>query len=178
MPRLFTALALPQDICDMLMPFMLKGAGVREIEREDLHITLCFIGDVSVKEANEIHAGLMAQKQFSPTITLQAIDFFGSKKPHSLICRLKEEPDLMELQEAQEKMLRRLNIAQEDRKFTPHITLNRIKGYSSADVLAHIAGLGAFRAVTFMPEVFSLYEAKASTGGGPYMRLADFPLVA
>ena len=84
MPRLFTALEIPASIA-MQLSFLQSGlSGARWIDRESLHITLRFIGDVDLPVAREIAYELEKVKTAPFSLRLDGLDVFGNSRPHSL----------------------------------------------------------------------------------------------
>jgi 2'-5' RNA ligase len=82
----------------------------------------------------------------------------------------------MELQAEQERLVWRIGLEPEGRKFTPHVTLARMRTASPGAVAAYIAGQGIFAKLAFTAERFALYSARESVGGGPYVVEAAYPL--
>ena len=82
----------------------------------------------------------------------------------------------MELQAEQERRLRRIGVEPETRKYTPHVTLARLRGVGQAAVADYLASRGALCAEAFTAERFVLYSARDGTGGGPYVVEAAYPL--
>ena len=74
----------------------------------------------------------------------------------------------MELQAEQERLLRRVGLPPEPRRFVPHVTLARMRNASQAAV-AHYLGTRGFLTRRFEAEGFVLYSARDSVGGGPYV---------
>ncbi|MET0431397.1 MAG: 2'-5' RNA ligase family protein, partial [Hyphomicrobium sp.] len=58
MPRLFTAIELPDEICDELYRLRTPLPGARWMKPENYHITLRFAGDIGNVEAREFIANL------------------------------------------------------------------------------------------------------------------------
>ncbi|HAC59822.1 MAG TPA: RNA 2',3'-cyclic phosphodiesterase, partial [Rhodobiaceae bacterium] len=58
MIRLFTALEIPDEVAEKLIPLQRGINGARWIERPDFHITLRFIGDVAENVADDIDEAL------------------------------------------------------------------------------------------------------------------------
>jgi 2'-5' RNA ligase len=83
--------------------------------------------------------------------------------------------ELNDLQGEQERIVRRVGLAPETRRFTPHVTLARLRNAAPADVAQYIAMQGPFPKLAFTAERFVLYSARASTGGGPYVVEAAYP---
>ena len=169
MPRLFTGLEVPPEI-GMLLSTMRGGLrGARWIDPENYHITLRFIGDVDEHTADEIADALDRVNRSPMPVTLEGLSSFGSKKPHSIYVRVAPDPEIMELQAEHERIMQRIGLAAEGRKFTPHVTVARCKGAAAADVAHWLSLRGVFHTTVFTARRFVLFSARASKGGGPYL---------
>ena len=177
MPRLFTGLEVPQDVAQVLS--LLRGgmAGANWVEPGNYHLTLRFVGDVDHAQGAEVFA-ILEQIRHSPvTVTLDALHAFGKDKPRALVARAAAAPALCALQNAQEKLMQRIGLAPEARKFVPHVTLAWLRGASPPAVADFIGGRGLFAPLTFEASSFALYSAR-DAGGGPYRVEATYPLIA
>jgi 2'-5' RNA ligase len=179
MPRLFTGLEIPADVAFALS--LKRGGlqGARWIDPENYHITLRFIGDVDGQTANEVIDGLdrLANSE-AFAVRIDHLAAFGGDKPRALIAGLENNAALMHLQSAQERVLQRLGLPAESRKFTPHVTLARLRGTSPADLARYIAEAGRFTALEFPVRRFVLFSSRDSVGGGPYLVEQAYPLAA
>jgi len=92
------------------------------------------------------------------------------------VAKVKADQTLMDLQAEHERRLRRLGIEPETRKYTPHVTLARLRGVRQASVASYLAERGALIADSFSAERFVLYSAREGSGGGPYIVEAAYPL--
>ncbi|WP_375459638.1 RNA 2',3'-cyclic phosphodiesterase [uncultured Enterovirga sp.] len=177
MPRLFTALEIPPDIADQLSLFRGGVSGARWIDPANYHVTLRFIGDVDHATARDVAALLGESRHRSAvTVSFDALSVFGGDKPRSLFARVVPTPELARLQAEQEKLVRRAGIEPEGRKFTPHVTLARLRNVRAGDVAGFIARGGPFPRLSFTAERFVLYSSRDSVGGGPYVVEAEYPL--
>jgi len=178
MPRLFAALEIPDDLAAELA--LLRGGlfGARWTEEEDFHLTLRFIGDIDLRLAGEIEGELADIRKPAFPVTLERLDWFGGDRPRAIIVKARATPELAALQGKIETALRRLGAPPEQRKFTPHVTLARLKGASVAGVADYLSARGYFRAQSFTAERFALFSARDSVGGGPYVVERAFPLIA
>lgn len=176
MPRLFAALELPDDLADELA--QLRGGlfGARWIEPEDFHLTLRFIGDIDDRLAEEIEGELADIRKPSFSVTLERLDWFGGDRPRALVAKARAAPDLLALQAKIETALRRLGAPAEARKFSPHVTLARLKGASAAGVADYLSARSYFRPRSFVADRFALFSARESVGGGPYVVERAFAL--
>ena len=178
MPRLFTGLEIPFELASDLA--MLRGglAGARWIDSENYHMTLRFIGDIDAAAARDV-SGTLEQIRRAPFIvTLDGLGSFGGDRPRAIIARAKPAPALIELQAEQERLMRRIGIAPEPRKFTPHVTLARLRDASAVAVAGYLAARGFFLSRRFEATRFVLFSSRTSTGGGPYVIEAAYPLGA
>jgi 2'-5' RNA ligase len=176
MPRLFTGLEIPDAIGQQLS--MLRGGlpGARWIDPENYHVTLRFIGDVDDALAHEAASALGRIRRPAFDLRFQGLTSFGGRKPRAVIAEATTPQALMELQAEQERLLRRIGLEPEGRKYIPHVTLARLRDSSSRDVADYLAARGLFRTPEFKVERFVLFSSRNSTGGGPYVVEAAYPL--
>jgi 2'-5' RNA ligase len=169
MPRLFTALEIPRDAALSLS--LLRGGlpGARWIDVENYHITLRFIGDVEGHVADEIANALDRVRRPSFSLTLSGVGAFGSRKPHSVYAGTRASPDLNALQGEIDRICQRLGVAPDPKKFTPHVTLARLRNSSPGEVAGYLSARGNFSAAPFRVGRFVLMSSRESVGGGPYV---------
>jgi 2'-5' RNA ligase len=175
-PRLFTGLEVPSDVAAELA--MLRGgvSGARWIHVENYHITLRFIGDIDERMAAEAADALGEIRRPSLVVTLDGLGWFGADKPRAIVARIKPTAPLVELQADQERRLRRIGLEPETRKFSPHVTLARLRSGSPRSVADYLSARGYFSARQFEATRFVLFSARESTGGGPYLVEAAYGL--
>ena len=178
MPRLFTGLEIPPDICQSLS--MLRGGlpGARWIDPENYHVTLRFIGDIDGIAASEIASMLFRVNRKPFEVKLQGLSSFGGRKPRAVVAAVEPCRPLIELQAELERMMQRIGLDPEGRKFTPHVTLARLHDASSQDVADYLSVRGYFPSRAFKVERFVLFSSRASTGGGPYVIEDSYALCA
>jgi 2'-5' RNA ligase len=176
MIRLFTGLEIPPDLAESLA--MLRGGlpGARWIDSENYHLTLRFIGDVDDSLAHEA-ALLLRQVRRPPfDLRLDGLASFGGRKPRAIFAAAEPSAPLLELQAEHERLLRRVGLEPETRKFTPHVTLARLRDTSSRQVAEYLGARGHFRSRSFAVSRFVLFSSRASVGGGPYVVEEAYPL--
>lgn len=169
MPRLFTALELPHHAVTQLS--MLRGGlpGARFIDAENYHLTLRFLGDVENHVADEIAAGLDRVKKRQLNITIDGLGVFGGKKPRALYAAIAPNPELHALHEEINRICQMLGLPLDGRKFTPHITLARLRNVSPQNAAKYLAQRGGFYVPAFNVKEFVLMSSRDSIGGGPYI---------
>lgn len=178
MPRLFTALEIPRDAALSLS--LLRGGlpGARWIDVENYHITLRFIGDVEGHVADEVANALDRVRRPEFMLNLSGVDAFGSKKPHSIYAGVSPSPELNALQGEIERICQRLGIPADPRKFTPHVTLARLRNPRIEDVVHYLSSRGNFSTLPFKVGRFVLMSSRDLVGGGPYIVEEAWPLMA
>ena len=178
MPRLFTALEIPSPLAFSLS--LLRGGlpGARWVDPENYHITLRFIGDIDQRTADEVGTALMRVDKPRFNLTIGGLDALGGNKPHSIVAAVKPSKALQDLQAEHERIIQRMGLEPERRKFRPHVTLARIKGVSEADAAVYLALRGDFRTPPFPVGRFVLLSSRDSNGGGPYVMEEAYPLAA
>jgi 2'-5' RNA ligase len=178
MPRLFTALEIPAEVGRSLA--MLRGGlpGARWIDPENYHLTLRFIGDINDGLAREIAFMLGNVNRLSFELRLDGLTSFGGRRPRAVVAAAARTQQLFELQAEHERLMQRVGLEPEGRKYTPHVTLARLRDASSHDVADYLATRHPFRPAPFRVSRFVLYSSRASVGGGPYVIEAAYPLAA
>ena len=176
MPRLFTGIEIPAGVAEALDRLRGGLPGARWIEAENYHITLRFIGDVDDVVAREAADALGRIRRPGFDLHIEGLAAFGGNKPRAVIASVAAQPALLELQAEQERLMRRIGLQPEPRKFTPHVTLARLRHGSSLDVADYLSARGYFRTAPFPVADFVLFSSRASTGGGPYIAEARYPL--
>ena len=169
MPRLFTAIEIPRQIGERLS--LMRGglSGARWIDPENYHLTLRFIGDVDMVAAEAAAEALARVRRQALTIRFAGLGPLGTKKQHAVVALVAEDKPLMELQAEQERVLQRAGLPHEARRYTPHVTLARLRGGHPRDIAEYLSVRGGFLAGSFPVERFVLYSSRNSVGGGPYV---------
>jgi 2'-5' RNA ligase len=176
LPRLFTGIEIPEDIGQSLSSLRGGLPGARWLDREHYHLTVRFIGDIDDRTGDEIADALGRVRRQPFALTFMGVDSFGSRKPHAIIARVAPSAPLAELQAEHERLMQRLGLTPETRKYTPHVTLARLRGASGRQVADYLGLRGGFTAGPFQVRRFVLFSSRDSTGGGPYVVEEEYPL--
>jgi len=176
MPRLFTGLEIPTELGEALS--LLRGGlpGARWISPENYHLTLRFIGDVDDDVAHEVASVLGRVRRSGFELRVEGLSSFGGRKPRAVVAAVAPQPAVMELQAEQERLMQRVGLEPEGRKYTPHVTLARLRDSSSWEVAEYLSARAAFRSSPFPVSRFVLFSSRNSVGGGPYVVEASYPL--
>src|SRR5215208_2714889 len=169
MPRIFTGLEIPDDVGQSLA--LLRGGlpGARWVEPENYHVTLRFIGDVDDQVAHEVASMLGKVRRTEFELRFDHLKSFGGRRPRAIVAALPQTKALIELQAEHERLMQRVGLEPEGRKFSPHVTLARLRESSSRQVADYLAVRAPFRSPPFTISRFVLLSSRASIGGGPYV---------
>jgi len=118
------------------------GADVSWTRPEGMHLTLKFFGEIEDKRIPKIEKALDAVVDGIPTFTLSVSGmgtFPDMRRPRVIWIGLKEDGgNLLRLQKGVEEDLKKTGFPSEDRRFTPHITLGRIRSNKNTDKLLRL----------------------------------------
>lgn len=176
MPRLFTGLALPDDIRMRLAALKAPLPGAKWVDPSDLHVTLRFAGDIDNRTAREFTDGLARIDVDCFEIRLAGLGVFGGNDPHALWVGVEAPPELDSLMRANERAARNAGLKPETRSYRPHVTVARIRNGRIDPLARYLQRHGAFRLPPFLVTEFVLFSSKPGVGGGPYVTEARFPL--
>lgn len=176
MPRLFTGVEIPPDVGQALASLRGGLPGARWIDPENYHLTLRFIGDVDDMIAHEVVSMLGRVRRGAFELRFEGLSSFGGRKPRAVVATLSPSQPLIEVQTEQERMMQRIGLEPEGRKYIPHVTLARLRDSSSRQVAEYLAARGLFRTSPFRVSRFVLFSSRDSVGGGPYVVEEAYPL--
>lgn len=134
-----------------------------------MHLTLRFIGEVDETVADEISLALTGVRFDSFEIALGGVGIFGKgRAARSLWAGIVEPTQVVSLHEKIDRVLDRVGIAPETRKFKPHITLARLKSPDVARVREFLGQEGDFRTDPFLIDSFHLFSSRLAHTGAQH----------
>ena len=193
--RLFTAIEIPAGVKDNLRALLERLRPLAKLNwtREDnLHITTKFIGEWPEARLDDLKraiAGVGSRGSLRGSgrpigVSIRGTGWFpNARHPRVLWAGVMAGEDLRQLAHATEDAVAAIGVPKEDRQYSPHLTLARIradvppedlrkvevlrKALDSPDAASEPAEFGSFRATGFY-----LYLSAA----GEYTKLAEFQL--
>ncbi|MBN1147516.1 MAG: RNA 2',3'-cyclic phosphodiesterase [Anaerolineales bacterium] len=187
--RAFIAINLSPEIYQSLSQVIgqlkerLPGAPIRWVLVTNIHLTVKFLGDVSVSNLELLTKLLRSEASHHPGFEFSVGElgaYPSIRRPRVIWVGVEAPPELQALQRGIEAETMRLGYAREDREFSPHLTLGRIsRGASSnevrqiSEVLCNckVGYLGAARA-----RAVNLYRSDLKPSGAFYSELFSAPL--
>lgn len=185
--RTFVAIDIPSPVQKTLaavqhrfLPLDLKASWVRP---DHVHLTLKFLGEIDSKQAPEISGALAEGLRGRPAIpvSLGAVGIFPpTGAPRVLWVGLEDSAGALDsLQQAVETALAPLGFPPEKRRFSPHLTLARIKSPKGARRLREaVRSFDRAEPVAFQVEWVTFYQSQLTPKGSIYSALERFPLTA
>ncbi len=174
--RLFAALPVPETIAQALKGLQYGVPGAHWRPRENLHITLCFYGDVTPPVAAELrHELARINQQFFP-LSLGEAGVFGGKEPRALWMGIAPNAALAELAQSCKQAGRKVGLAIERKTYIPHITLAYCNGTLDVDAARFMERVSGFSAPRFDAENFALTQSYLGTNPARYTPLEHYPL--
>jgi len=177
MHRLFVAIDLPEEVKRAVTGARGELHGAKWVGQEQLHLTLRFIGDADDLLLKGITEGLAGIACNSFPLGLKGVGYFPPRgAPRVLWVGLEAGAPLLALQREVERACRAVGILPDERPFSPHITIARLKETTPAQVAAYTAHHGDFHSEPFRVSEFHLYESVLGREGAIHTRVRSYPL--
>lgn len=170
MARLFLAVALPPPVAEHVS--LLGGGipGARWEPPEKLHLTLQFLGDVEGLQRRELDDALSGLQSPPFDLTLAGVGHFPPRgQPRSLWVGVDDPKPVSELHRRLDRLIAAVGFEPDRRKFSPHVTIARLKGSPEGRVAEFIAHHALFRSVTFPVEHVTLFSSVLHRSGSKYL---------
>jgi len=186
--RTFIALEIPQEIQQIIHKEIAHlrntiGTLIRWVPSENMHLTLKFLGNISPANLDMVTQMIRAEADSYQPFVMQVggLGCFPSpKRPRVIYIGLQAPAELEALQHGIESATTRLGYESEERSFSPHLTVGRVR----QNILAsdqqkiqraleetQIDSLGTARV-----DSLHLYNSELKPTGSVYTRLFSAPL--
>lgn len=176
--RLFVALTFEDELLDAIVALQGRIPVGRIVQRENLHLTLLFAGELDDRHAEALHDGLQGVSFDAFPLQFGGLGTFGSPWPETLWLGVRPNPALEALQGKVRSAAHGAGVMPERQRFRPHVTLARPGG---AGVDGDAARLAAFLSRWESAELpvcqvrgFSLVQSHLRRDGARYEELARF----
>lgn len=183
--RAFIGIALPPEIRASLhglqQDLAASGADVKWVEPANLHVTLKFLDEITPEQAEAVKMmlGRLAGKAAAFSLGLSCVGAFPSLAvPRVIWVGLEEGKELLaRLAASIEEEARARSLRKEERPFSPHMTIGRVRSSRGHQALTQ-----ALREAIWTPPpawtvgALTLYQSVLSPAGPRYTALTEVPL--
>jgi RNA 2',3'-cyclic 3'-phosphodiesterase len=173
MLRLFAGLDLPPELKLSLSLMACGLPGAKWVDAGNYHVTLRFIGEIDEGQAEDVDAALSQIRAHRFDVTLATVGHFGMRQ---LFVGVERNDALQHLHDKIESALSRLGFPPEERRYTPHVSLARLKATPEARLQEYLTQHALYRAAPFRVDHFSLIASYLTKSGAIYEDQADYPL--
>ena len=180
--RTFLALELPQIVRNKLSVHAELISGydklkqIRWLPKENYHVTLVFLGNVEYVLIGSLQLKLIQNLSLIKAVTYRFSEitpFPFSGSPKIVAAMLEYSDELMQLQYNTAKCVRAFGISLERSRFTPHVTLGRLKSHSRKSI--------AFQPQPIFLEGVSekvvIFQSELAPKGAVYTSLGEISLM-
>ena len=144
---------------------------------DQMHLTLRFIGDVNSSVFRDVLEALPGVRSEPFSIQLEGLGFFPPRgNPRVVWVGMKKNDALIRLRKKVESVLVNAGLDPEGRKYSPHITLARLKSTPSSKVAAFLSHNSMFVTEDFQVNEFLLYSSVLNGKGAKHYIEAGYPL--
>jgi len=186
--RIFISIGIPEGAKNKLVSFVEEinnsfthfndFCPVKWTRRENLHVTLFFLGEIEIEEIPSIFGIVeeIASRHDAFRMELKNISYGPNEKnPKMLWAKGEKSEELTKLQQDLEKNL--LNIREPDNGFAPHITLGRITQWEFKKIdLEERPEVNKDIDISFTVDSIDIMESELKKGGARYTVLKSFGL--
>ena len=178
MLRLFVAIDLPDSIKERIVELCSYGLpGVKWVERDQFHLSLRFIGEVEENLSGKIETVLSKIKGKSTSITLKGAGTYPRKKaPRVILLGVEKNEELHLLKKKVDFQLNQIGVFKETRKFSPHVTLGRVKSNKIKRIGDYLVHYDMFRTEPFEVTEFVLFSSTLTPNGAIYKKEVVYQL--
>lgn len=181
--RAFIAIEIPSEIKKAIAAQTASlqtsaGRAVRWVTTENTHLTLKFLGEVSQTNVDMLSQALQGEcGQLAPfEISVGGLGSFpNARRPRVIWIGLQAPAELNKLQHKIDSATDRLGYTPEDKPFSPHLTIGRVREQASADDLrqlhASLDGMTIGTLGTFTVKTVYLFKSDLQPAGPIYTHL-------
>jgi RNA 2',3'-cyclic 3'-phosphodiesterase len=188
--RVFVALPVPSEVRDELchaqaeLQAGLEGEGVRWVRSEHMHLTIKFLGNIDDKKVEDVIAMTTSACAALAPVQLRSegFGFFPENRlPRVIWASVHDETQqLARLEEAITAAVGRFAIDENEKAFSAHLTLGRIRDMRASAIrfLVDTArGMGDWKFGKWTAGMVEIIRSEMNANGLQYITLAEIPLL-
>lgn len=180
MPRYFIALPLPDEARDRLVAVQPPALpGMRILGRDELHLTLHFLGELPADIFETARTALRTVKIRTFSITIQGVGMFSSERHAKVLwAGVTANSELIEFHRTIGAVLTdAIGFRPENRPYSPHVTLARLDEPAPPEVIDRYLGENQELEIPHLSiDRFVLYSSDFADNVPRYQEEAVIPL--
>ncbi len=179
--RCFIAVAVPEELKEKILEVQSKlkkiGANLKLVEKENLHFTIKFLGEISEKEIDEVKEFLQTIEDKAFEISIKGLGVFPSEDYIKVVWLGVEENQDIFL-----NLIKKINknldkIRKEKKELNTHLTIARVRSAKNKNELkAVIQDLKETEIGNMQVNTLKLISSELTPEGPEYTELAEFKL--
>jgi len=181
--RCFIAIEIPEtiriSIDDSIAVLKKSGAEVKWVACENIHLTVQFLGETEEPLVPKVKEALdKILSPYSPFyIKISTVGCFPDRRhPRVIWVGVEESRSLIDLYKDIANAMEGFGYKQEERAFTPHITIGRVKSNKNMrELLMRLDEVRAIRFSDFEVLNITLMKSELKPSGAKYYSLAEIP---
>src|SRR2546426_3348014 len=165
-------------IVSIMSSLQALGGDLKPVEGENIHLTLKFLGNVSTPRLAEVQSSLKQLTFPSFSAEIKGAGAFPNLKHMNVIWVGVNEgwSQVEQIYEQVEKLLYTLGFKRENRPFSPHITIARVRSIRKRDEIANfLQHLSDESFGTITVDKVQLKQSILSSSGPKYSTLLEIP---
>ena len=165
-------------IASILSSLQSLGGDLKPVERENIHLTLKFLGNVSAPRLGEVKSSLQQVIFSAFTAEIKGAGAFPNLNHMNVVWVGVNEgwSQAEQIYEQVEKLLSGLGFRRENRPFSPHITIARVRsGRKRDEVASFLQRLTEESFGTITVDKIRLKQSILSSSGPKYSTLLEIP---
>jgi 2'-5' RNA ligase len=183
--RTFIAVELPENIKNKIgelqAPLKRTDAFVSWVKPENIHITLKFLGEVPEEKMNEVfsatEAALKETKRFKMNLKRMGA-FPDFRRPRVIwVGTGKGGEELLSMANKIEEEMEKIGYPKENRKFSPHFTIGRVKSPKNIEKLMELVKSTDFETEDIGVNEVTVMKSQLHPAGAIYTSLKKIPLL-
>ena len=174
---MFLGIDLPDAVDDELARMCHGLPGARWEPRDNLHLTVTFLGEVDGGERRALLSVLAGLQSPGFSLALAGVGVFPPRgAPRVLWVGVDDPEPLRALKARVDRRLEPVGLDLERRKYAPHVPLARLNAAPRGRVAGYLGQHALYRSPTVEVQELRLYSSVLSRAGAKYRVEAAFPL--
>lgn len=180
--RTFLAFEIPDQMIDNIIRFrnqcgLIQDKGIRYVHDNQLHITIKFCGEISEEQAESLKKDLNKIR-----FSLSQLRFFGSggfpvlQRAKVLWIGIQHDDSLIRIFKTIEEICDKWGIPRDNRGFKAHLTIGRVKGRITSELLRFMKNYERKDFGEFFPKNLLFIKSQLYPDGPIYTTLDSFPV--